>query len=52
MRKLILKIYFVKIVLIIIGAVLISYGMHKGMEVDKLIAVITGGFLIGIASNK
>jgi len=52
MRKLILKIYFVKIVLIIIGAVLIAYGMQKGMEFDKLISVMLGGGLIGIASRN
>jgi uncharacterized membrane protein len=41
-----------KIVLIIIGAVLIAYGMQKGMELDKLISVTLGGGLIGIASRN
>jgi len=41
-----------KIVLIIIGVVLFAYGMQKGMEMDRLISVMLGGGLMGIASRN
>ena len=48
----IMKRLLIKIVLVSAGIALIGYGMQKGMELDKLVAVFLGGALIGIASIK
>ena len=42
----------IKIVLVIGGIALLSYGMQKGMEFDKLITVFLGGSLIGLAARQ
>ena len=40
-----------KIVLVILGIALLSYGFTKGMELDKLLTVFLGGSLIGLAAR-
>lgn len=47
----IMKRLFLKILLVLLGILLISYGFTKGMEFDKLASVFLGGALIGLAAR-
>ena len=46
-----MKRLYLKILLIILGITLLSYGFTEGMELDKLLTVFLGGSLIGSAAR-